>query len=169
MNRVGNGFDVHRLVEGRPLIIGGLKIDYHLGLDGHSDADVLIHALIDALLGAAGLRDIGYFFPAGDERYFGISSLKMLRDVKNRLDAAGWKLVNADMIVIAEAPKMAPYIESMCNNIAEALGAARCRVAVKATTTEGLGFCGRSEGIAAQAVVLVEKAAEPVPVRREAE
>ncbi|MBW6464216.1 MAG: 2-C-methyl-D-erythritol 2,4-cyclodiphosphate synthase [Bacillota bacterium] len=169
MTRIGSGFDVHRLVEGRPLIIGGVKIDYHLGLDGHSDADVLIHALMDALLGAAGLRDIGHYFPADDKNYFGISSIKMLEDVKNKLDTTGWKLINADMIIIAEAPKMAPYIEAMCNKIAEALGAARCRVAVKATTTEGLGFCGRGEGIAAQAVVLIEKAAEPGPVRREAE
>jgi len=169
LNRVGSGFDVHRLVEGRPLIIGGVKIDYHLGLDGHSDADVLIHALMDALLGAAGLRDIGFYFPANDERYLGISSLELLREVKRKLDQNCWELVNADLLVIAEAPKMAPYIETMCRNIAGALNTARCRIAVKATTTEGLGFCGRGEGIAAQAVALLERANEPGPAGCEAE
>ncbi len=169
MNRVGSGFDVHRLVEGRPLIIGGVKIDYHLGLDGHSDADVLIHALMDALLGAAGLRDIGYYFPADDESNLGISSLELLREVKRKLDQNCWELVNADLVIIAEAPKMAPYIETMCHNIAGALNAARCRVAVKSTTTEGLGFCGRGEGIAAQAVALLKKANEPGPAGCEAE
>jgi len=169
MNRVGIGFDLHRLTENRALVLGGVRIEYHRGLDGHSDADVLIHALIDALLGAAGLGDIGYHFPSDDQSYCGISSLTLLGRVKVLLDREGWKLGNADMVIIAEAPVIAPYIEGMRENIAAALDAAKSRISVKATTTEGLGVCGRQEGIAAQAVVLLEKTAHPGPTGHEAE
>jgi 2-C-methyl-D-erythritol 2,4-cyclodiphosphate synthase len=159
---------VHRLVSGRPLVLGGITINHHLGLDGHSDADVLLHALIDAMFGAAGMRDIGYHFPPGDERYSGIKSLILLDETKKLLVAEGWKIINADMTVIAEAPKLAPYIEAMREIIAETLAVPECRISVKATTTEGLGVCGRQEGIAAQAVVLLEKSAHPSPVGHEA-
>ncbi len=169
MNRVGIGFDLHRLAQNRPLVLGGVKIEHPLGLDGHSDADVLIHALIDALLGAAGLHDIGFHFPPVEERYRCISSLVLLGEVKKMLDRDHWKLGNADAVVIAEAPLLAPYVEAMCENIAAALGVARCLVSVKATTTEGLGVCGRQEGIAAQVVVMLEKIAHPGPAGHEAE
>lgn len=169
MNRVGIGYDLHRLVEKRPLVLGGVTIKHHRGLDGHSDADVLIHALIDALLGAAGLHDIGFYFPPGDERYRGISSLVLLGEAKKMLDREGWEIGNADAVIIAESPVIAPYIETMRENIAAVLAVAKCRVSVKATTTEGLGVCGRQEGIAAQAVVLLEKTAHPGPTGHEAE
>ncbi len=159
---------MHRLVSGRPLVLGGITINHHLGLDGHSDADVLLHALIDAMFGAAGMRDIGYHFPPGDERYRGIKSLLLLDETKKLLVAEGWKIINADMTVIAEAPKLAPYIEAMREKIAETLAVPECRISVKATTTEGLGVCGRQEGIAAQAVVLLEKSAHPGPLGHEA-
>ncbi len=149
-------------------MLGGITINHHLGLDGHSDADVLLHALIDAMFGAAGMRDIGYHFPPGDERYKGIKSLLLLAETKKRLVADGWKIINADMTVIAEVPKLAPYIEAMREIIAETLAVPECRISVKATTTEGLGVCGRQEGIAAQAVVLLEKSAHPGPVGHEA-
>jgi 2-C-methyl-D-erythritol 2,4-cyclodiphosphate synthase len=161
VNRVGTGFDVHRLVNNRPLVIGGVTIDYHLGLDGHSDADVLVHALIDALLGAAGLRDIGFYFPPDDNRYKNINSLELLAVVKAKLEESNWCLVNADTVIIVEAPKLSAYIEEMRDNLAAVLGVTKSRVAVKATTTEGLGFCGRGEGVAAQAVVLLEKSSQP--------
>lgn len=161
MNRVGTGYDVHRLVENRPLVLGGVTIDYHLGLEGHSDADVLVHALIDALLGAAGLRDIGFYFPPGDSRYQNINSLELLTVVIAKLEENRWCLVNADTVIIAEAPKLSAYIEEMRDKLAKVLGVTKGRVAVKATTTEGLGFCGRGEGIAAQAVVLLEKSPHP--------
>ncbi len=161
MNRVGTGYDVHRLVENRPLVLGGVTINYHLGLEGHSDADVLVHALIDALLGAAGLRDIGFYFPPDDSRYQNINSLDLLAVVVTKLEENKWCLVNADTIIIAEAPKLSAYIEQMRDKLAEVLGVTKGRVAVKATTTEGLGFCGRGEGIAAQAVVLLEKSSQP--------
>ncbi len=161
MNRVGTGYDVHRLVENRPLVLGGVTIEYHLGLDGHSDADVLVHALIDALLGAAGLRDIGFYFPPDDSRYQNINSLELLAVVVTKLEDNKWCLVNADTVIIAEAPKLSAYIEEMRDKLAKVLGVTKGRVAVKATTTERLGFCGRGEGIAAQAVVLLEKSPHP--------
>lgn len=161
MNRVGTGYDVHRLVENRPLVLGGVTIDFHLGLEGHSDADVLVHALIDALLGAAGLRDIGFYFPHDDNRYRNINSLELLAAVTAKLEESNWCLVNADTVIIAEAPKLSAYIGEMCDKLSKVLGVTKNRVAVKATTTEGLGFCGRGEGIAAQAVVLLEKSSQP--------
>ena len=165
---VGSGYDLHRLVENRSLVLGGVTIEHHLGLEGHSDADVLVHALIDALLGAAGLGDIGFHFPPADERYRGISSLALLREVNRTLDREGWKPGNIDTVIIAEAPLLAPYIDLMRDNIAAALDLARCRVSIKATTTEGLGVCGRQEAIAAQAVALIEKTAHPGPAGQEA-
>lgn len=169
MNRVGMGFDQHRLTAGRPLIIGGVEIDYPRGLEGHSDADVLLHALMDALLGAAGRKDIGHHFPPGDPRYRGISSLDLLSRVRELLDRDNWQLINADLVLIAEAPKMAPYIDKMGERIAFALGVSKTRVSVKATTTEGLGPCGRGEGIAAAAVVLLEEKKPARPAAHEAE
>lgn len=157
MNRVGTGYDLHRLVENRDLILGGEKIDYHLGLDGHSDADVLLHALIDAMLGAAALGDIGSHFPPGDSRYRGISSLKLLEETAVILARENWQLLNADSVIIAEKPLLAPYTGKMAANIAGALSVPLRRISVKATTTEGLGVCGREEGIAAQAAVLLEE------------
>lgn len=168
MYRVGIGYDLHRLVEKRDLILGGVKIEHHLGLDGYSDADVLVHAVIDAMLGASAMGDIGSHFPAGDNRYKGISSLKLLVKVKELLDQERWTLVNADTVIVAEAPGLTPYIEKMCSNIAGALSVHACRISVKATTTEKLGVCGREEGIAAQAVVLLEKSAHPGPASHEA-
>ncbi|MGE5416723.1 MAG: 2-C-methyl-D-erythritol 2,4-cyclodiphosphate synthase [Acidobacteriota bacterium] len=155
--RVGSGYDVHRLVEGRDLIIGGVKIPWEKGLLGHSDADVLIHALCDALLGAAGMGDIGRHFPDNDEKYKNISSLILLREVVTKLAAKGLKVENADCTIIAERPKMAPYINEMRKHLADAMAIDEDSVNVKATTTEGLGFTGRGEGIAAQAVVLVKR------------
>ncbi len=169
MNRVGIGYDLHRLVEGRPLVLGGVEIGHHLGLEGHSDADVLLHALSDALLGAACLGDIGFHFPPGEERYRDISSLVLLRQVREKLERDRWKVVNADTVIIAEAPRLAPHIEAMRENIAEALDVPRGAVSVKATTTEGLGICGREEAVAAQAVALLEKQAPPGPTGQEAE
>ena len=153
--RIGTGYDVHKLTEGRDLVMGGVKIPYELGLAGHSDADVLVHAIMDALLGAAALGDIGLHFPDSDERYAGISSMLLLKEVKNKLEAAGFAVQNIDSTIIAQAPKMRPYIEQMRNNIAAALGIDVGQVNVKATTEEGLGFSGRKEGIAAQAVALL--------------
>lgn len=169
MNRVGIGYDLHRLVKGRPLVLGGVKIDHHLGLEGHSDADVLLHALCDALLGAAGLGDIGLHFPPGDERYRNISSLVLLRKVLKKLQQERWSVVNADAVIVAEAPRLTPHIEAMRQNIAEVLAVPRGAVSVKATTTEALGVCGRQEGIAAQAVVMLAKLDPPGPAGREAE
>ena len=163
------GFDQHRLTADRPLIIGGIEIDYSLGLEGHSDADVLLHALMDALLGAAGQKDIGYHFPPGDPCYRGVSSLDLLFRVREMLDRDYWQLVNADLVIIAEAPKMAPYIDKIGERIASALGVSKTRISVKATTTEGLGSCGRGEGIAAAAVVLLEKKKHAQPEAHEAE
>lgn len=163
------GFDQHRLVAGRPLLIGGVEINYSRGLEGHSDADVLLHALMDALLGAAGQRDIGFHFPPDDCRYRGISSLELLVQVRELLDRDCWQLVNADLVIIAEEPKMAPYIEKINQKITSALGVSKTSVSVKATTTEGLGSCGRGEGIAAAAVVLLEKKNHDRPAVNEAE
>ncbi len=153
--RIGQGFDVHALVLGRKLIIGGVHIAYEKGLDGHSDADVLLHALCDALLGAAAMGDIGGHFPDTDARYRGADSRGLLREVSALVQEAGYRVVNIDATIIAQAPKMAPHIPGMVNNIAADLGLSRGQINIKATTTEGLGFTGRAEGIAAQAVVLL--------------
>jgi 2-C-methyl-D-erythritol 2,4-cyclodiphosphate synthase len=152
--RVGQGFDVHALVTGRKLVIGGVTIPYHLGLDGHSDADVLLHAICDALLGAAALGDIGRHFPDSDSRYKGADSRALLRAIRQMTKQH--KIVNVDATVIAQAPRMAPHIPAMTRNIAADLEVAPESVNVKATTTESLGFTGRGEGIAAQAVVLID-------------
>ncbi|MDD3776425.1 MAG: 2-C-methyl-D-erythritol 2,4-cyclodiphosphate synthase [Actinomycetota bacterium] len=154
--RVGIGYDVHRLKKGRKLILGGVDISYHLGLDGHSDADVLIHAIMDAMLGAAGLPDIGVNFPDNDSAYKDISSLKLLKKVNQLVTGKGFTLVNVDSTVIAQEPKLSPYMEQMRNNLAETLNIDLGAVGIKATTTEGLGFCGQGLGIAAQSVVLLE-------------
>ncbi|MCE5181614.1 MAG: 2-C-methyl-D-erythritol 2,4-cyclodiphosphate synthase [Betaproteobacteria bacterium] len=155
--RVGQGFDVHQLVEGRKLIIGGVDIPYERGLLGHSDADVLLHAICDALLGAAALGDIGRHFPDSDARYKGIDSRKLLCEVARLLKERGWSVVNLDATIIAQAPKMAPHVAQMVNNIASDIGVSADCINVKATTTENLGFTGRGEGIAAQAVCLIKK------------
>jgi len=152
--RVGQGFDVHALVTGRKLVIGGVTIPYHLGLEGHSDADVLLHAICDALLGAAALGDIGRHFPDSDSRYSGADSRALLRAIRQMTKQH--KIVNVDATVIAQAPRMAPHIPAMTRNIAADLEIAPDAVNVKATTTESLGFTGRGEGIAAQAVVLID-------------
>jgi 2-C-methyl-D-erythritol 2,4-cyclodiphosphate synthase len=157
MIRIGHGFDVHALVVGRRCIIGGVEIAHDKGLEGHSDADVLLHAVCDALLGAAALGDIGKHFPNTDPRYQGIDSRQLLRHVAELLKHQGYAVVNVDATVIAEAPKLAPYIAQMCGHIASDLGIAIDRVSVKATTSERLGFTGRGEGIAAEAVCLIEK------------
>ena len=151
-NRIGTGFDVHRLVEGRKLILGGVEIPYEKGLDGHSDADVLIHALMDALLGAAAMGDIGRHFPDTDDAYKGISSMKLLDRVNNILAENMYSIGNADITVIAQKPKLSPYIEKMRENVADVLGIGKDLINIKATTTEKLGFTGRGEGIAAEAV-----------------
>ena len=154
--RIGHGFDVHRLVPDRPLIIGGVTIPWHLGLLGHSDADVLLHAICDALLGAAALGDIGKHFPDTDPRYKGIDSRRLLREVGRLLKEKGYRVSNLDATIIAQAPKMATHIPQMVEHIAADLDMAVNSVNVKATTTEKLGFTGRGEGIAAQAVCLLE-------------
>ena len=155
--RIGQGFDVHALVPGRRLVLGGVHIPHHLGLEGHSDADVLLHAVCDALLGAAGLGDIGRHYPDTDAQYAEIDSRRLLRDVAAKLAAAGWRVVNVDATVVAQAPRLAPHFAAMIANIAADLGLAPGAVNLKATTTEGLGFTGRGEGIAAMAVALIEK------------
>lgn len=156
--RVGQGFDTHALVAGRPLVIGGVTIPYERGLAGHSDADVLLHAVTDAILGAAALGDIGRHFPDTDPAYRGADSRRLLRVAAERVRAAGFALVNVDATIIAQAPKMAPHIPTMVANIAADLGLATGDVNVKAKTTEHLGFAGRGEGIAAEAIALVAKA-----------
>lgn len=155
--RIGHGYDVHRLVAGRPLILGGMAVPYELGLDGHSDADVLLHAVMDALLGAAALGDIGRHFPDSDPAYAGVSSMVLLKSVSGILKHAGYRVVNIDATVLAQKPKLSPYIEEMRRRIAEALGVHHDCVSVKATTEEGLGFTGEGKGIAAHAVALIEK------------
>jgi len=155
--RIGHGYDVHRFAEDRALILGGEKIDYRVGLLGHSDADVLLHAVMDALLGAAGLRDIGYHFPDTDMRYKGADSRVLLRAVREKLEAAGYRISNVDATVIAQAPKLKPYIPKIMENIAADLGIDMSRVNVKATTEEGLGFTGEMLGIACHAVCLLEE------------
>ena len=155
--RIGHGYDVHRLTEGRPLILGGVTVPYERGLLGHSDADVLAHAVMDALLGAAALGDIGGMFPDSDERWRDADSLHLLEQVAARLAETGWEVGNVDATVLAQAPKLAPYIPDMRRILAEAMGLDASRVSVKATTEEGLGFTGSGEGIAAHAVALIEK------------
>lgn len=155
--RIGHGYDVHKLVPGRKLILGGVDIPHTVGLLGHSDADVLTHALMDALLGAAALGDIGHLFPDNDPTYEGADSIMLLREVTKRLHAEGWKLGNADITVLAQAPKLVPHIEKMRIILADAMQSEISQVSVKATTEEGLGFTGAKEGIAAHAVVLIER------------
>ena len=155
--RVGMGYDVHKLVEGRDLIIGGVRIPHTLGLLGHSDADVLLHAIMDALLGAAGLGDIGKHFPDTDPQYKGISSMKLLSHVAELIREKGYVVENIDATIIAQRPKMRPHIEQMEKNIAEALHIETNQVNVKATTEEGLGFTGSGEGISSQAICAIEK------------
>ncbi|HEX7221028.1 MAG TPA: 2-C-methyl-D-erythritol 2,4-cyclodiphosphate synthase [Burkholderiales bacterium] len=154
--RIGQGYDVHPLAAGRKLVIGGVEIAHHKGLQGHSDADVLLHAICDALLGAAGLGDIGRHYPDSDPQYSEIDSRMLLRDVAKKLAALKLKVVNVDATIIAEAPRMAPHMARMIGNIAADLGVQPAAVNIKATTTERLGFVGRGEGIAAQAIVLVD-------------
>lgn len=156
--RIGHGYDVHKLVEGRKLILGGVEIPHTVGLLGHSDADVLTHALMDALLGAAALGDIGHLFPDSDPAYAGADSIELLKAVMERIRAAGYAVSNVDCTVLAQAPKLAPHIALMRARLAAAMGVAVDQVSVKATTEEGLGFTGAKEGIAAHAVALLEKA-----------
>ena len=154
--RIGHGYDVHRLVEGRPLILGGVKIEYELGLLGHSDADVLLHAVMDALLGAAALRDIGYHFPDTDPAYKGADSRQLLREVGRKIAAAGYRVGNIDVTLIAQKPKIKDHIPAMTANIAADLGIEENRVNVKATTEEKLGFTGQGLGMSCHAVCLLE-------------
>ena len=154
--RIGQGTDVHALVAGRRLVIGGVEIAHDKGLAGHSDADVLLHAICDALLGAAALGDIGWHFPDSDAAYSNVDSRELLRRTGKKIAAAGFRIVNLDATIIAQAPRMAPHIARMIGNIAADLGLQPAAVSVKATTTENLGLIGRGEGIAAQAVALIE-------------
>ena len=156
--RIGMGYDVHRLVEGRELVLGGVTIDYEKGLLGHSDADVLLHAIMDALLGAAALGDIGKHFPDTDPAYKGISSIRLLEHVKELIRSEGYEVENLDATIIAQQPKMRPHIDAMRENIARALGVELSRISVKATTEEGLGFTGSGEGISSQAICLLSEA-----------
>lgn len=155
--RVGIGFDVHRLVEGRKLVLGGVTIPFEKGLLGHSDADVLVHAINDALLGAAALGDIGMHFPDTDMRYKDIDSLLLMKRVGELLKQAGFGVVNIDSVICAQRPKLSPYIQKMRQNIAETLNISEDKVSVKATTTEGMGYEGRGEGISAQAICMIKK------------
>ena len=155
--RIGHGYDVHRLKTGRALFLGGVTIPYDLGLDGHSDADVLTHAIMDALLGAAAAGDIGKLFPDNDEAFCGISSLELLRRVKQHLEEKNYKIVNVDATIIAQAPKLSPYRETMRENLAKVMEVDVEQVSVKATTEEHLGFTGKGEGIAAHAICLIER------------
>jgi 2-C-methyl-D-erythritol 2,4-cyclodiphosphate synthase len=155
--RVGSGVDAHALEDGVPLMLGGVAIDHPRGLAGHSDGDVLAHALTDAILGAAGMEDIGALFPSGDPQLEGADSVALLAEAWSRVRAAGWELVNADVILIGEEPRLAPHRDAMRGRLAGALGVEPERVAVRATTTDGLGFTGRGEGLAAQAVALLRR------------
>ena len=154
--RIGQGYDVHALVEGRKLVIGGVQIPYAKGLAGHSDADVLLHAICDALLGAAALGDVGSHFPDSDPKYEGSDSRSLLRDVGKKIGAQGFRIINIDATIVAQEPRMAPHVARMIGNIAADLGLQPAAVSVKATTTEKLGYIGRGEGIAAQAIALIE-------------
>jgi 2-C-methyl-D-erythritol 2,4-cyclodiphosphate synthase len=155
--RVGTGVDAHALEEGVPLVLGGVAVDHPRGLAGHSDGDVLAHALTDAILGAAGMEDIGALFPSGDPQLEGADSVALLAEAWNRVRSAGWELVNADVVLIGEEPRLAPHRDAMRARLAGALGVEPGRVAVRATTTDGLGFTGRGEGLAAQAVALLRR------------
>ena len=155
--RIGHGYDVHRLVVGRKLILGGVEVPFEKGLDGHSDADVLVHAVMDAMLGAAALGDIGKLFPDNDDAYLGADSMELLKKVRDVLRAYGWRLGNLDATVIAQRPKLAPFIDTMRSNIADALETDVSNISVKTTTEERLGFTGSGEGIAAHAVCLIER------------
>lgn len=157
MIRIGQGYDVHQLMEDRPLVLGGVTIEHEKGLAGHSDADVLIHSLCDALLGAAGKGDIGKHFPDTDNSYQDIDSRILLRKVMSLLVLENWQLVNADLTIVAQAPKLAPYIPQMCKLLSNDMNIDETQLNIKATTTEKLGYCGREEGIAALAVVLLER------------
>ena len=156
--RVGTGFDAHALEEGVPLVLGGVRIEHPSGLGGHSDGDVLAHALTDAVLGAAGLEDIGALFPSGDAALAGADSIELLHEAWSRVQEGGWELVNADVVLIGEEPRLAPHRDAMRARLAGALGVEPERVAVRATTTDGLGFTGRGEGLAAEAVALIRRA-----------
>lgn len=160
--RIGQGLDVHQFAEGRPCILGGIEIPHSRGLLGHSDADVLVHALMDAILGAVGQRDIGTLFPDTDEAFKGADSCVLLAKVWEVAQRDGWSLVNADITVLAEAPKIKPHVSAMQVKIGKVLGAAPDRVTIKATTTEKLGFVGRGEGIVASAVVLLQRLLQPM-------
>ena len=155
--RIGHGYDVHRLVEGRDLVLGGVKIEHTLGLLGHSDADVLLHAVMDALLGAAALRDIGYHFPDTDPQYKGADSLLLLEVCGKLLKQAGWQVENVDSTIVAQRPKLLPYVPQMRENIARVLGLEIEQVSIKGKTEEGLGFTGTGEGMAVHAVCLISK------------
>ena len=157
MIRIGQGFDVHQLVADRPLVLGGVQIEYEKGLAGHSDADVLIHSLCDALLGAMGKGDIGQHFPDNDSNFKGIDSRLLLGRVMDMMQAGSWQLINTDLTLIAQAPKLSPYIPQMRENLSADLLVEAAQVNIKATTTETLGFCGRGEGMAALAIALIEK------------
>ena len=154
--RIGLGFDAHAFAEERKLVLGGVEVPHGRGLAGHSDADALVHALMDAMLGACGERDIGVHFPDADPAYEGISSLVLLEEVAGMVNEKGYRVVNADCVIVAQEPRLSPYLESMRDRIAKTIRIESHRVAVKATTTEGMGFTGRGEGIAAMAVVLLE-------------
>ena len=154
--RIGNGYDLHRLVVGRPLILGGVNIPFELGLEGHSDGDVLSHAIMDSLLGAAGLGDIGMWFPPGDPEYLGANSVRLLRMVTDFLRQERYVICNVDSVIICERPRLSPYFTDMRQKLSEAMDIAFDKVSVKATTTEGLGTTGRGEAIAAQAVALID-------------
>ena len=154
--RIGQGYDVHALVAGRKLVIGGVQIPHHKGLAGHSDADVLLHAICDALLGAAALGDIGWHFPDSDPKYAEVDSRILLKETGKKISENGYRIVNIDATIVAEAPRMAPHVARMIGNIAADLGLKPAAVSVKATTTEKLGYIGRGEGIAAQAIALIE-------------
>jgi 2-C-methyl-D-erythritol 2,4-cyclodiphosphate synthase len=155
--RVGTGFDAHAFEDGVPLVLGGVRIDHPRGLAGHSDGDVLAHALTDAVLGAAGMADIGALFPSGDPAYKGADSIELLREAWAFVQEEGWRLVNADVVLIGEEPRLAPHRDAMRARLADALGVEPACVAVRATTTDGLGFTGRKEGLAAQAVALLRR------------
>lgn len=157
MYRTGLGYDTHRLVEGRPFILGGVHLDFEQGLLGHSDADVLLHAITDALLGAAALGDIGAHFPDTDAQWRGADSMELLKEIKRRVETEGFEVVNIDSTVVLQRPKLRPHIDRMRQNIADALGLDLSRVSVKATTNEGMGFVGREEGVAALATCLLKE------------
>ncbi|MGB3693936.1 MAG: 2-C-methyl-D-erythritol 2,4-cyclodiphosphate synthase [Spirulinaceae cyanobacterium] len=159
--RIGNGYDIHRLIEGRPLILGGVEIPHHLGLLGHSDADALTHAIMDAMLGALSLGDIGHYFPPSDPKWAGANSLMLLEQVNQLITAQGWQIGNLDSVIVAERPKLKPHLKTMGDRLAQTLNLDSSQVGIKATTNEKLGPVGREEGISAYAVVLLVKESNP--------